>query len=188
MKASLELDSVACDRGNRRLFDKVSLRLKAGEAGLVSGANGSGKSSLLRLVAGLLEPLCGEIRREGGISLADEHLALDRERSLEDALRFWAAIDGSNDVDAALALFSLDHLARVPVRMLSTGQRKRAVLARTVASGAHIWLLDEPGNGLDAASLDRLKAAVGAHLDAGGIVLVASHQPLGLDFAAEVAL
>jgi heme exporter protein A len=178
--ASIKVDGLACVRGGRLLFKGLSFGLAAGGAAIITGPNGIGKSSLLRLLAGLLEPFSGSFSFQGKLALADEKLALDPQQSLKSALSFWASIDGDGHVDEALIAFGLDHLADVPVRILSTGQRKRAVLARTLARGADIWLLDEPGNGLDTVSLDRLDTAMAAHRAKGGIILAASHQPLGL--------
>ena len=187
--ARLVLDAVACLRGERLLFEGLNLALGPGEAALVTGPNGVGKSSQLRLIAGLLPPAAGTVTADGALALAAEAPALDPDRSLGDALAFWTAIDGTGGRLAdAMAAMALTPLAPVPVRMLSTGQRKRAVLARTIASGAQIWLLDEPGNGLDAAALDRLAAAMAAHRADGGIVVAASHQPIGLHDAREVRL
>lgn len=181
---------MACLRGGRLLFEGLNLSLDAGGAALVVGPNGAGKSSLLRLTAGLLKPAGGRIERQGALALAAEAAALDEGRTLAAALGFWAAMDGQrpDHVAQGLAAFALERLAQVPVRLLSTGQRKRATLARVVASGAPIWLLDEPGNGLDAASLEALATAMAAHRAAGGIILAASHQPLGLPDARELAL
>jgi heme exporter protein A len=187
VSAALRIEALACARGGRTLFEGIDLSLAAGGAVLVTGPNGAGKSSLLRVIAGLLDPAAGRVQVTGGLALADEGLALDRDRPLAQALGFWAALDGG-DAGAALAAVGMAHLAEVPVRILSTGQRKRAVLARTIASGAEIWLLDEPANGLDAVSLDALTAAMAAHRAKGGIVVAASHQPLGLPGAVEVRL
>jgi heme exporter protein A len=175
-------EDVACVRGGRRLFEGFSLDLKAGDAALLRGPNGVGKSSLLRLAAGLLEASSGKIARSGRFALADEALALDLRQPLAEALSFWARIDAAprTSVGDALGAMGIGHLAQVPVRMLSTGQRKRAVLARVIASGAEVWLLDEPGNGLDKDALTLLDAAMAIHRVEGGIVLAASHQPLGL--------
>lgn len=170
------------------LFKGVSLELQAGGAALVSGPNGVGKSSLLRLIAGLLAPFAGRVTANGRIALADEALALDTRLPLAAALGFWSRIDRGRAVGEALEPMGIAHLAEVPVRILSTGQRKRAVLARTLAAGADIWLLDEPGNGLDIASLSRLAAAMAAHRAKGGIVVAASHQPLDLPGAEGLVL
>jgi heme exporter protein A len=178
--ASLAIEGLACRRGGRMLFAGLDFALRAGQSGLVGGPNGIGKSSLIRIVAGLLLPFAGRVVREGGVALTDETAALDRERTLRDALAFWARIDGAelDRVDEALADLGMAHLRDVPVRILSTGQRKRAALARTIVSGAPIWLLDEPANGLDGMALIALGKVVNQHRAAGGIVLTASHLPL----------
>ena len=187
---ALRLSGIACVRGGRMLFRDVDLQLNPGGSALLRGPNGVGKSSLMRLCAGLLLPFAGTIERRGRIALADERLALDTERSLRAALGFWAKLDGADAamLDRGLEAMALGPLAQVPVRMLSTGQRKRAALARVMASDAPIWLLDEPGNGLDDASLALLGAAVAEHLAGGGIVLAASHQSLPLAMAVTVDL
>jgi len=178
----LTLEDVACVRGERLLFEGLSLALAPGGAAMARGPNGAGKSSLLRLAAGLLRPAAGKVDRADA-ALADEHIALDERQMLGDALAFWA-----KDPSAGMAAMGLAPLAQVPVRMLSTGQRKRAALARIVASKAPLWLLDEPANGLDADGLARLEAAMAAHRSAGGAILAASHQPLALDGAQIVQL
>lgn len=182
------LKGVACLRGQRLLFEGLSLTLGPGDAALVTGPNGAGKSSLLRIIAGLLKAGAGEVRREGSVALAAEAAGLDETWPLRQALGFWAGLDGSHTLDEGLAAMGIAGLAPVPVRMLSTGQRKRAVLARTIASGAGIWLLDEPANGLDADGLERLGAAMAKHRAGGGIVVAASHQPIALDQTVSVSL
>ncbi len=184
---SLAFENVTCVRGRRFLFGDVSFTLDASDALVVSGPNGSGKSSLLRLAAGLLKAEKGAINIEGQIALADEHTALDPMLPLYDALNFWATIDGSNAM-SALGSVGLDHLARVPVRMLSTGQRRRATLARTLAACAEIWLLDEPANGLDIESIAMLEGLIAVHRMQGGIVIIASHQPIAVDGAQSLTL
>jgi len=188
--AALRLSGIACARGGRLLFRGVDLALNAGESALLRGPNGIGKSSLMRICAGLLSPVAGTIERRGRIALADERLALDMEEPLRAALGFWARLDGADAaaLDQALDAMALGSLADIPVRMLSTGQRKRASLARVIAGGAPLWLLDEPGNGLDDASLKLLGKAVAAHVADGGIVVAASHQPLPMTAPVTVEL
>jgi heme exporter protein A len=177
--ALLRFTGVACIRGGRLLFEGLDLALAPGEAVLVTGANGAGKSSLIRVAAGLLRAAAGAVERNAAAALADEALALDQKQTLAAALGFWARIDGA-DAARGMEAMGLMPLGEVPVRMLSTGQRKRAALARVVASGAPLWLLDEPSNGLDAEGQERLAAAVAAHRAGGGAVLAASHQALPL--------
>ena len=179
MSSLLRFEEVACIRGGRLLFEGVSFAVPAGDALLVQGPNGAGKSSLLRLAAGLLRPAAGRVQRDAAMALADESLALDRELPLRKALGFWARLDGrEKELDVAMAAFDLRHLADVPVRMLSTGQARRARLARTLASGAPMWLVDEPLNGLDHASATHLGHAIEAHRHSGGAILAASHLVL----------
>ena len=189
MTLHLSVEDATLHRGGRLLFEGMNLQLRAGEALHVHGPNGSGKSSLIRMVAGLLRPQAGTVERSPS-ALADDSLALDRDLPLRRALHFWARLSGSSGrCDAALEAMGLSDLADVPVRLLSSGQAKRAALARVIGSGAPLWLLDEPLNGLDSASVARLDMAVAAHLAGGGAVLAASHGPLGgewlrLDLAA----
>jgi heme exporter protein A len=170
--ALLSFDNVTLRRGGRVLFEGLDLALSPGEAVHVTGPNGSGKSSLIRLAAGLLRAERGRIER-GPLALADETLALDRELTLSRALGFWGG-----KVDLALDAFGLAQLEQVPVRLLSSGQAKRATLARVMASSAPLWLLDEPLNALDADGAERLATLVDQHRASGGAVLAASHQPL----------
>jgi len=188
--AALAIKGLACRRGGRVLFAGLNLDLTEGQSALVAGPNGIGKSSLLRIIAGLLAPFAGSVQASGSIALTDEAAALDRDRSLRAALGFWARLDGASPdrIDAALSDLRIRHLADIPVRILSTGQRKRAALARSIVSGADIWLLDEPANGLDTASAQALGAIVNRHRADGGIVLTASHMPLGWDHDVEIAL
>ena len=178
MTPLLRFEHVTCRRGGTLLFEDVDLELGPGEALHLGGPNGSGKSSLIRLAAGLLRAESGSIARSDA-ALADELQALDREQPLAAALHFWARLGGSADrLDGAIDALGLVRLARVPVRLLSTGQLKRATLARVAASGAPLWLLDEPLNGLDADGVERLDALIERHRSSGGAVVAASHVPL----------
>ncbi|MBF9152434.1 heme ABC exporter ATP-binding protein CcmA [Novosphingobium jiangmenense] len=177
-ECGLVATDIACRRGDRLLFRGLSFDLSGGEVVHLAGPNGIGKSSLIRILAGLLRPFMGTVERQGGLALSDERLALDGHEPLENALAFWQRIDRAPQGNAD---FGLADLLDVPVRYLSTGQRKRAALARVAASGAPIWLLDEPLNGLDTHWSCIAQAAIKAHCNAGGAVIIASHQPLSLE-------
>ena len=168
---------LACRRGDRLLFKGLGFELHGGEALQLAGPNGIGKSSLMRILAGLLRAYAGHVEHEGQRALSDERPALDAHRPLGEALAFWRRIDRAEETRAD---FGLEDLRDVPVRYLSTGQRKRAALARLAASGAPIWLLDEPLNGLDTHWGASTQAAIEAHRAGGGIAVIASHQPLQL--------
>jgi heme exporter protein A len=181
---------LSCVRGEKMLFRDLNFAVEPGQAGLLTGPNGVGKSSLLRLIAGLLDPFSGAVHAPSAVALCDDRLALDENIPLQSALEFWATMDGKaqNECEAAMTAAGLDHLAEVPVRYFSTGQRQRARLARTYLTGAQLWLLDEPANGLDAASVAQLGIALQAHLDQGGSILAASHIPLPIDFTLSLTL
>jgi heme exporter protein A len=168
----LRFERVALRRGGRLLFENLDLAVEPGDALQVSGANGSGKSSLIRVAAGLLREERGHVERTPP-ALTDDHLALDRELPLRRALRFWA-----EKVDPAMEALGISHLAEIPVRLLSSGQAKRATLARVGASGARLWLLDEPLNALDGDGMNRLATLIATHRAGGGAIVAASHQPL----------
>lgn len=169
---------IACRRGDRLLFSGVSFAPGPGDVLHLSGPNGIGKTSLIRILAGLMRPFEGSVDRLGGIGLLDERPALDEYLPLGRALAFWSRIDSARG-DAAERL-SLSGLLDVPVRYLSTGQRKRAALARLLGQSAQVWLLDEPLNGLDKDGVALVEELVVKHRAAGGIAVVASHQPIAL--------
>ena len=176
MTALLRFDGVTLRRGGRLLFEDLDLALGPGEALRVVGPNGSGKSSLIRLAAGLLREERGQVDR-APFTLADDQAALDRELPLGRAIGFWGGSPGP-----AMEKLGISHLADVPVRLLSSGQLKRATLARAAASGTFLWLLDEPLNALDSDGVERLSNLVTEHRASGGAVLAASHQSLAGDW------
>lgn len=182
----LAATQLACRRGDRVLFRGLDLALGAGEACQVAGANGIGKSSLIRLLAGLGEPFAGEVERIGEAGLVDERPALDPHLPLDRALAFWERFDGR--AAEATGRLGLSTLGDVPVRFLSTGQKKRAALARLIAQGAPVWLLDEPLNGLDSSAVQLVETIVAEHCAAGGLAVVASHQPIALPGAQRIEL
>ncbi|MCZ8137246.1 MAG: heme ABC exporter ATP-binding protein CcmA [Porphyrobacter sp.] len=175
---SLIADNLACRRGERLLFRRLSFKLAPGAACHVTGANGAGKTTLIRALAGLTTPYAGTVTREGALALLDERTGLDPDLPLGRSLAFWFGVDGAAEGEAIMTRLRLDALAEVPVRYLSTGQKKRAALARVLGQAAPIWLLDEPLSGLDTASQALVSALVRDHCAAGGIALIASHQPL----------
>lgn len=177
---------IACRRGDRLLLRGLSFSLGAGEALQLAGANGIGKSSLMRILAGLLVPFAGTVEREGTIGLLDERPALDPHLPLGESLGFWQRLDGPHDNRAAdLGLAGLED---VPVRYLSTGQKKRAALARLIGQQAPLWLLDEPLNGLDTRGVALVEGLVAEHCAEGGIAVIASHQPIAVPGLARMEL
>jgi heme exporter protein A len=177
-RPALSAHDLACRRGDRLLFRRLSFTLDAGAACHVTGANGAGKTTLIRALAGLATPYAGTISREGALGLLEERTGLDPDLPLARALAFWFALDGAERGPAIMARLRLDALAEVPVRYLSTGQKKRAALARLLGQDAQVWLLDEPLSGLDTASQGLVSELVREHCAGGGIALIASHQPL----------
>lgn len=184
-EARIAAHDLACRRGDRILFRGLSFAIAPGQALQVAGPNGTGKSSLLRLVAGLSRPFAGRIEKAGTIGLVDERPALDPDLPLAQALAFWNRIDGGS---LDLGRLGLAELLDVPVRYLSTGQRKRAALARLLGQNAGVWLLDEPLNGLDTHAARMVEEMTAAHCQAGGVALVASHQPFNLPGLTTLAL
>ena len=192
---------LTCIRGERLVFAGLDFAVAAGEALVLVGANGSGKSSLLRLMAGLLPPASGAIRW-GGVTIATDPEAhnarlhyvghLDPVKSaltVAENLAFWSRMgNGSGAVAPALETFASAPLADVPGRFLSAGQRRRANLARLAASAAPMWLLDEPTTALDAAATACLMEAIQGHRAGGGMVVISTHAALALDDARRLDL
>jgi heme exporter protein A len=197
--APLQARGLACWRAERLVFAGLSFEVRPGEAILLTGANGAGKSSLLRVLAGLVPPAEGELLWEGADALADLPAHARRLRYLghQDALKpsltvaenlaFFAGLHGG-DVGTALAALNLSALAELPARLLSSGQKRRLALARLALAPAPLWLLDEPTVGLDAASVAALGPILVAHRARGGMVIAATHLPLPLSDARELRL
>ncbi len=174
----ISVDNASIMRGSSLILRDFTLSAKAGQIVWLRGSNGSGKTTLLRCIAGLLPYAAGTLTVKGSMSMADENLALDGSLALEAALEFWRKLDGTApaSLENAIKFFDLLGLTEMPVRFLSTGQRKRAALARVMASQTDIWLLDEPYNGLDDANMKRLDKAITTHTANGGIAVVAAHR------------
>jgi heme exporter protein A len=173
----LAAHDLACRRGDRVLLRGISFALEAGQALQLAGPNGIGKSSLMRVLAGLARPCAGRVEQAGRVGLLDERPALDEHQPLGRALGFWGLLDPSPPGGQCERL-GLADLLDVPVRYLSTGQRKRAALARLLGQDAPLWLLDEPLNGLDQAAVSLVEELVMQHCAQGGLAIIASHQPI----------
>jgi heme exporter protein A len=193
----LEAEGLAAFRGERLVFERVSFAVRAGGALLLTGPNGSGKSTLLRLLAGLVRPAAGSLAWDGADALADltEHAGRVAYLGHQDAVKpgltvaenlgFWGS---RGAVLTALEAYDLRRLAEMPARMLSAGQKRRLALTRLELTWAPVWLLDEPTLGLDARSVARFGERLAAHRTAQGLVIAATHLPLPLPGAAELAL
>jgi heme exporter protein A len=189
---------LACFRGGRQVFSGLSFAVGAGEALVVSGPNGVGKSSLLRLVGGLVPRAGGEISLEGGdpeLTIGEQAHYLGHQDALKPSLTvgenltFWSRyLGGGEAAPAALAAVGLDGIAELPAAYLSAGQRRRLSIARLVAIKRPIWLLDEPTSALDTAAQTHLAAFMGQHLAGGGLILAAAHGPIGLEAPRELRL
>ena len=192
---------VRCVRGGREVFSGLDFEASSGEAVAITGPNGAGKTSLLRLIAGLLTMADGSIDLWGGeaeLTLPEQAHYLGHRDALKPALSvmenlcFWRDFLGGAAFDAAkslaaeslatesLAAVGLDHAARLPAAYLSAGQRRRLSIARLLAVRRPIWLLDEPTSTLDAAGQSLFATLMGDHLSRGGLIVAATHAPLGL--------
>ncbi|HTC99366.1 MAG TPA: heme ABC exporter ATP-binding protein CcmA [Bradyrhizobium sp.] len=183
---------VTCVRGGREVFAELDFEVASGEALAVTGHNGSGKTSLLRLVAGLLMPTEGTIALEGGeaeLTLAEQaHYlghrdALKPALSVEENLSFWRNFLGGEAAEAGASLkaVGIDHAAHLPAAYLSAGQRRRLSLARLLAVRRPVWLLDEPTAALDATGQELFSGLMREHLARGGLIVAATHGPLGIE-------
>lgn len=195
----LSADHLACTRGGRTVFTGLSFALTGGDALVVTGRNGAGKSSLLRMLAGLVHVAGGNIALDGGADEATlpeqahylgHHDALKPSLSVDENLRFWTEFLGGTPgaVAPALEAVGLGPLAGLPAGYLSAGQRRRLSIARLVAVKRPVWLLDEPTSALDAPSQATLAGLMREHLTGGGIIIAATHGPIGLDSPRELRL
>src|SRR3954471_13556911 len=193
MISSLTAEKLACVRGDKRLFEGLSFRVRAGQALAVEGANGAGKTSLLRLLAGFLSPAAGRILVRTGERESDEaeergrlvgwlgHLdGLKPQLTVFEQLSFFARLYGRAADRAVLETVGLVRQPDLPCRYLSAGQKRRLALARLLTSQRPLWLLDEPFAALDTAGQGLVADLMARHCGAGGIIIAATHDPLGL--------
>lgn len=183
--------SLTCVRGGHEIFAGLDLAVASGQALAVTGANGAGKSSLLRMIAGLLPLAGGAIRLEGGtdeLTLAEQAHYLGHRDALKPSLTvrenldFWQRFlgEGTADIQGALDAVGLGHATDLPAAVLSAGQRRRLSIARLIAAARPVWLLDEPTSALDTAGQAMIAALMAQHLRGGGLILAATHGPLGI--------
>jgi heme exporter protein A len=184
---------VGCVRGGREVFAGLCFEASAGEALAVTGRNGSGKTSLLRLIAGLLQPASGSVVIEGGeaeMTVAEQAHYLGHRDAIKPALSvaenltFWADFLGGAPAGQSrdcLDAVGLGHAAELPAAYLSAGQRRRLSLARLLSVRRALWLLDEPTAALDAAGQTMFAGLMHDHLGSGGLIIAATHGPLGID-------
>lgn len=190
-------EDLVIDRGSRRIIDGLSFAVKGGEALVLTGANGIGKTTLLRTLAGFIRPFRGVIRLDGGddeLTLGEQSHVVGHTNAIKSSLSvaenagFWNTYldSGGNAalrIAASLRHFGLEDLSDFPAAYLSAGQKRRLGLARLLVARRPVWLLDEPTASLDTASSERLVAAVNDHTSSGGLAVIATHLPLGLERA-----
>jgi len=194
----LKADELGCNRGGREVFRDLSFSLSAGEAMVVTGRNGAGKSSLLRMIAGLVRIAAGRLLLDGGApdkTIAEQAHYLGHQDAMKPSLsvgenlRFWTEFLGARrDIESALNVVELAPLTDLPAAYLSAGQRRRLSIARLIAVPRAIWLLDEPTSALDVPSQKRLADLMRTHLVGGGMIIAAAHGPIGLERARELKL
>lgn len=196
----LTAENLCGSRGGRLVFSDVGFSLGHGDALTVTGQNGTGKSTLLRIIAGLLEPASGTVVLTGGgeewpdIASACHFLSTDNALktalTVRENLEFWQQFHGEPHltIDEALEMVGMETTGDLPYGYLSTGQRRRIAIARLLISWRPVWLLDEPTAGLDAASEAQFAELMGVHLEDGGIIVAATHLPLGLKSASELRM
>jgi heme exporter protein A len=193
MISSLTAEKLACTRGERTLFEQLSFRVSAGQALAVEGANGAGKTSLLRILAGFLSQASGRILLKIAQSESDDaeergklvgwlghHDGLKPQLTVREQFIFFASLYRGDTDPAVLAQVGLQRQADLPCRYLSAGQRRRLALARLLASKRPLWLLDEPFAALDTAGQALVAHLMARHCGEGGIIIAATHEPLGL--------
>ncbi len=194
-------DQLTVSRGGEIVFCDLGFRVAAGAALVVTGPNGAGKSTLLRTLCGLIEPAAGSARIEGVAGdepplLGEYCHYLGHENGMKPALTvasnlaFWRGFLGAprDEIDQALGKIGLEHVAQLPFAHLSAGQRRRVALARLLVSYRPVWLVDEPISGLDERARATFAGLANHHLNSGGIIIAATHEPLGIADAATLEM
>ena len=180
---TLKVSSVSCFRSGYKIIDNISFELKAGQLALISGSNGSGKTSLLRMIAGFIPLSFGSITFNSKEDYSNEffilghNLAIKDDISPEEDIKFWSMYLGSGYEGDVLDRVGLRDLKKTPCKYLSQGQRQRLVIARLLSSNKDIWLLDEPTSNLDAHAQDIFKEILNEHIINKGLCVLATHHP-----------
>ena len=178
----LAVQDLGVARGGVAVLEGLTFRVEAGTSLILRGPNGIGKTTLLRAIAGLQPPLNGSIDApEDSIAYAAHSDGIKQALTVRENLEFWAAVFGTGDITGALDAFALQPLAQRPAGALSAGQKRRLGLARLLVSARPIWVFDEPTVSLDVDAVAMFAAAIHAHLETGGVALIATHIDLGLD-------
>ncbi len=192
---SLIVENLTCVRDDRPVFSRFSLKAQAGDAILLYGANGAGKSSLLRMLAGLLPVTAGSIRWQDPATALSPPPAYCGHRdpikawlTVGEHLDFWCALHGGGRIDLATKVFGLNRFLSVPCGLLSAGQKRRLSLARLMLTSAPVWLLDEPTVSLDSEGIAQLETLIADHRAAGGLVIAATHAEMAIPKAVTVKL
>jgi len=192
----LVAENLVGERGGETIFSALSFDLVSGEALIVTGPNGSGKSTLLRIICGLLAPEDGHIQLledeeilpvRAACHYLGHHNAMKPALSVRENLLFWQKFNGETllDIDEALATVDLPDVEHLPFGYLSTGQKRRVSIAKLLVSHRPVWIVDEPTSGLDKASESRFAELMREHMQQGGMIIAATHIPLGLDAVSE---
>jgi heme exporter protein A len=198
----LEAISLQCVRGERELFNNLSFSLGSGQMLLLSGPNGSGKTSLLRLLCGISPPASGEVRWQGesvrsrrgeycrGMTYLGHHNGVKEELTPLENLRMATAVAdivaGEDTIRAALDRVGLAGYEELPAKQLSQGQKRRVALARLLLARAPLWILDEPLAALDVQAVALVEEVLAAHLAEGGLAVLTTHQPLNVRIDVEI--
>jgi heme exporter protein A len=197
---SFSVENLTCVRSDHIVFEGVSFLVPEGQALWVKGNNGAGKTSLLRICATLLNPVGGDMKWQGQSCLKHPEIyrgqfhyvghqdALKLALTVRENLEFWAAFLGEGDIELALSGLELHQLKDTPTGLLSAGQKKRVNLARLLVAKAPLWILDEPFSSLDKLHIDLVTNHLHRHLNGGGSIVYATHQPLGLSPSSSLVL
>ena len=189
LSPSFSGQTLSCSRGGRLVFARLNFSLDPGDCLVLTGANGSGKSSLLRMMAGLLRPLTGtmkwganpvDLSHSGRLAYIGHQDMIKPVLTAWENLQFLAGLHGVSPLQSVLDTFDLASLADVPGRMLSAGQKRRVALSRLIAAPVPLWLLDEPTTALDRHSIGLLEHLIDHHRSAGGMVVLSTHSDLNL--------